>query len=82
MPMSFEEVRAKVNKTVHEHTGVPMDRITPNADFHADLGCDSLDMVELTMAFEEDFGFEIADAEAEKVNTVQDAYDLLSKKLG
>lgn len=82
MPMSQEEIRAKVNKTIREHTGVDAEKIVPTADFHTDLDCDLLDMVELTMMFEEDFNVEIRDGEAENVNTVQDAYDLLTKMLG
>lgn len=76
-----EEMISKTNRIIVEHLGVEADKITREADFADDLGADSLDMVELTMAFEEEFGIEIRDDEADKVSNVGDAYDLLAAKL-
>lgn len=81
MHLSTEEIVSKVNRIIVEHLGVGAENITREADFIDDLGCDSLDMVELTMAFEEEFGIEIPDADAEKVDTVGNAYDMLSAML-
>jgi acyl carrier protein len=69
--MSSIEVRVK--KIVVEHLGVEADKVTEGASFIDDLGADSLDTVELVMAFEEAFEVEIPDEEAEKIRTVQDA---------
>ena len=63
----------RVKKIVVEHLGVEEDKVTPDASFIDDLGADSLDIVELVMAFEEEFGVEIPDDAAEKINTVGDA---------
>jgi len=63
----------RVKKIVVEHLGVEDDKVTPDASFIDDLGADSLDIVELVMAFEEEFGVEIPDDAAEKINTVGDA---------
>lgn len=57
-------------------------RITPDASFTEDLGADSLDTVELVMAFEEEFDIQIADEDAEKITTVQSAIDYISKHRG
>lgn len=81
MHLSTEEIVSKVNRIIVEHLGVGAEKITREARFLDDLGCDSLDMVELTMAFEEEFGIEIPDADAEQVDTVGNAYDMLSAKL-
>jgi acyl carrier protein len=81
MHLSTEEMISKVNRIIRENLGVEESKITREASFLDDLGCDSLDMVELTMAFEEEFTIEIPDDDAEKVNTVGDAYDMLSAKL-
>ena len=69
----MSEVSDRVIKIVIEHMGVYPDQVTPEASFLKDLGGDSLDVVELVMAFEDEFGIEIADADAEGINTVQDA---------
>lgn len=79
--MNTEEMISKAAGIIREHLGVEPEKIVPDANFYDDLGADSLDMVELTMAFEEEFGVEIADSEAEKVDTVRDATDLLAAKL-
>lgn len=63
----------RVKKIVVEHLGVEADKVTEDASFIDDLGADSLDIVELVMAFEEEFGVEIPDDAAEKISTVSDA---------
>ena len=63
----------RVKKIVVEHLGVETDKVTEDASFIDDLGADSLDIVELVMAFEEEFGVEIPDDAAEKISTVSDA---------
>ncbi len=65
----------RVKKIVIEHLGVEESKVTDSASFIDDLGADSLDTVELVMAFEEEFGCEIADDAAEKILTVKDAID-------
>lgn len=69
----------RVKKIVAEHLGVEESKVTEDASFIDDLGADSLDTVELVMAFEEEFGCEIPDEAAEKILTVKDAIDYLSK---
>ena len=73
----MSDVAEKVKKIVVEHLGVDEDKVTDAASFIDDLGADSLDTVELVMAFEEDFGIEIPDDAAEKIQTVQDAIDYI-----
>jgi acyl carrier protein len=67
------DIEARVKKIVAKNLEVDESRITPDSRFVDDLGADSLDQVELIMAFEEEFGVEIPDATAEKVKTVADA---------
>ncbi|MBQ2645240.1 MAG: acyl carrier protein [bacterium] len=67
----------RVKKVVVEQLSVEESLVTPEASFTADLGADSLDTVELVMAFEEEFGCEIPDEEAEKIATVQDAVNYI-----
>ncbi len=69
----MSDVLERVKKVVVEQLSVEADQVTENASFTADLGADSLDTVELVMAFEEEFGVEIPDEEAEKIATVKDA---------
>jgi acyl carrier protein len=74
-PMS--DVAERVKKIVVEHLGVDEAKVTDNASFIDDLGADSLDTVELVMAFEEEFGIEIPDDAAEKIVTVKDAISFI-----
>ena len=71
--MSENDTADRVKKIVVEHLGVEADQVTDSANFIEDLGADSLDTVELVMAFEEEFGCEIPDDAAEKIATVKDA---------
>lgn len=71
----------RVRKIIWEHLGVEDNRITPEAKLRDDLGADSLDHVELVMAFEEEFMIEISDAEAEKVETVGQAVAAIDRLL-
>ncbi|MBT6117231.1 MAG: acyl carrier protein [Rhodospirillaceae bacterium] len=73
------DVANRVKKIVVEHLGVDEEKVTENAKFIDDLGADSLDTVELVMAFEEEFGCEIPDEAAEKIVTVKDAVDYISQ---
>jgi|TARA_B100001971_G_scaffold106016_1_gene97510 acyl carrier protein len=75
-----EEVASKVKKIVADHLGVEEAKVTEEASFIDDLGADSLDTVELVMAFEEEFGSEISDSEAEKILTVGDAIKFIENK--
>ncbi|MEX2618131.1 MAG: acyl carrier protein [Alphaproteobacteria bacterium] len=75
----MSDVAERVKKIVIEHLGVDEAKVTDNASFIDDLGADSLDTVELVMAFEEEFGCEIPDDAAEKIQTVQDAITFLSE---
>ena len=76
----MSDTEERVRKIVVEQLGVDADKVVRNASFIDDLGADSLDTVELVMTFEEEFGVEIADDEAEKIQTVGDAVDHLDKK--
>tara|TARA_B100000579_G_C22153718_1_gene542047 strand:- start:218 stop:457 length:240 start_codon:yes stop_codon:yes gene_type:complete len=75
-----ENISGKVKKMVAEHLGVEEAKVTDEANFIDDLGADSLDTVELVMAFEEEFGAEISDSEAEKILTVGDAIKFIEGK--
>tara|TARA_B100001540_G_C15752422_1_gene617650 strand:- start:381 stop:614 length:234 start_codon:yes stop_codon:yes gene_type:complete len=74
----MSDVADRVKKIVLEHLGVDEDKVVDNASFIDDLGADSLDTVELVMAFEEEFGCEIPDDAAEKIMTVKDAINFIS----
>jgi acyl carrier protein len=71
-------VDERVKQIIVEQLGVDEGEVTPNASFVDDLGADSLDTVELVMAFEEAFEIEIPDEEAEKIRTVKDAVDYIT----
>jgi acyl carrier protein len=73
----MSDVAERVRKIVVEHLGVDEAKVTENASFSGDLGADSLDTVELVMAFEEEFGCEIPDDAAEKIVTVKDAVSFI-----
>ncbi len=73
--MTIEE---QVKNLIVEQLGVSLDEVVPTASFVDDLGADSLDLVELVMMLEEEFGGEIPDEDAEKIQTVQDAIDYIT----
>jgi acyl carrier protein len=75
------DVSAKVREIIVQQLGVDAEKVTPEASFVDDLGADSLDVVELVMAFEEEFGVEIPDEAAEKIATVKDAIEYLQKNV-
>jgi acyl carrier protein len=75
------DVQAKVKDIIVQQLGVDLDKVTLEASFVDDLGADSLDVVELVMAFEEEFGVEIPDEAAEKIATVKNAVDFLSENV-
>ena len=72
----------RVKKIVVEHLGVEAEKVVEDASFIDDLGADSLDIVELVMAFEEEFGVEIPDDAAEKIATVADAINYIDANKG
>jgi acyl carrier protein len=73
-------VADKVKKIIVEQLGVDENQVEPSASFVDDLGADSLDIVELVMAFEEAFSLDIPDEDAEKIKTVKDAIDYIESK--
>ncbi len=73
----MSDVAERVKKIVVEHLGIDEAKVVSNASFIDDLGADSLDTVELVMAFEEEFGIEIPDDVAEKIVTIKDAVDFI-----
>ena len=75
-----KNVSNKVKKMVADHLGIEEVKVTDEASFIDDLGADSLDTVELVMAFEEEFGSEISDSDAEKILTVGDAIKFIESK--
>lgn len=78
--MPDKSTKDRLTDIIVEQLGVSPEQITPEASFTQDLGADSLDVVELLMAVEEDFGIEIQDEDAEKLDTVQKAVDYLEEK--
>ena len=76
----MSEIEEQVKKIVVDHLGIDESKVVPEAKFIDDLGADSLDTVELVMAFEEEFGSEISDSEAEKILTVGDAIKFIESK--
>ncbi len=75
----MSDIAERVKKIVVEHLGVDAAKAVPEASFIDDLGADSLDTVELVMAFEEEFGCEIPDEAAEKILTIQDAINYIQQ---
>ena len=75
-----KDVSGKVKKMVSDHLGVDETKVTDESSFIDDLGADSLDTVELVMAFEEEFGSEISDSDAEKILTVGDAIKFIENR--
>jgi acyl carrier protein len=73
-------VEAKVREIICEQLGVNEGDVTPDASFIEDLGADSLDIVELVMALEEEYDMEISDEEAEKIRTVQDVVNYIERQ--
>lgn len=76
------ETEGKIKEIISKQLGVDMDKVTHEASFMDDLGADSLDTVELVMAFEETFNIEIPDEDAEKIIKVQDAINYIKNKSG
>ena len=76
----MSEIQDQVKKIVVDHLGIDETKVVSEAKFIDDLGADSLDTVELVMAFEEEFGSEISDSEAEKILTVGDAVKFIEGK--
>jgi acyl carrier protein len=77
----MSDYKNKINNIIMDKLDVDENKISTSAHFIEDLGADSLDTVELIMQFEEDFGIEIPDEDAEKILTVQDAYTYISKNI-
>ncbi|HIE59368.1 MAG TPA: acyl carrier protein [Persephonella sp.] len=73
-------IEERVKEIIADQLGVSVDQIKPESKFVDDLGADSLDVVELIMAFEEEFGVEIPDEDAEKISTVQDVLNYIKQK--
>ncbi len=78
----MSDVAERVKKIVVEHLGVEASKVSESASFIDDLGADSLDTVELVMAFEEEFSVEIPDDAAEKIQTVGDAINFIKENAG
>ena len=75
-----DDISSKVKKIVADHLGIEETKVTDESSFIDDLGADSLDTVELVMYFEEEFGSDISDSEAEKILTVGDAIKFIESK--
>ena len=80
MNTETKNIAESVKKIIVNHLGVPEEKVAENSSFVEDLGADSLDTVELVMAFEEEFKCEIPDEEAEKIRTVKDAITFLQRE--
>jgi len=75
------DIEERVKKIIVEQLGAKTEEVQPEASFVDDLGADSLDTVELVMALEEEFGFEIADEDVERMRKVGEVVDYISKRL-
>ncbi len=82
MAMDMKQLEEKVKDIIVEALGVEREKLTSDASFMEDLGADSLDTVELVMAFEKEFDIDIPDEEAEKLRTVGQALQYLHDKMG
>jgi acyl carrier protein len=82
MAMDIKQLEEKVKDIIVEELGVDREKLTPEASFMEDLGADSLDTVELVMAFEKEFDIDIPDEEAEKLRTVGQAMKYLHEAMG
>ena len=80
--MSDKSIEDRVKDIIVDQLGVNADQVTPEAKFVEDLGADSLDTVELVMAFEEDFDIEVPDEEAEKLQAVADVISYINSQQG
>ena len=76
-----EDIKNKIKKIVADHLGIEEEKVTEEASFIDDLGADSLDTVELVMAFEEEFDIEIPDDAAETIQTFGDAVKFINEKI-
>ncbi|MCB0339275.1 MAG: acyl carrier protein [Bdellovibrionales bacterium] len=77
---SSDETVERIKNIIVEQLGVSLEEVTPNASFIEDLGADSLDIVELVMALEEEYDMEISDEDAEKIQTVQDVINYVQER--
>ena len=80
MPMATDDIVRRVKDLIAESLGVNPTEVVPDASFIDDLGADSLDIVELVMALEEEYEMEISDEEAEKIRTVQDVVNYIESQ--
>lgn len=76
------DAEARLRKIIAEQLGVSEDEVVPEASFIDDLNADSLEMVDLIISLEEEFGIQVSDEDAEKIKTVKDALDYLHDKIG
>ncbi len=77
----LEQITRRLKEIIAEQLGISEEEIVPEASFVDDLGADSLDLVELIMALEEEFDMEISDEDAEKIQTVQDAINYIAERV-
>jgi acyl carrier protein len=76
------DAEARLRKIIAEQLGVSEEEVVPEASFIDDLNADSLEMVDLIISLEEEFGIQVSDEDAEKIKTVKDALDYLQDKIG
>jgi acyl carrier protein len=77
-----ENAEERLRKIIAEQLGVSEEEVVPEASFIDDLNADSLEMVDLIISLEEEFGIQVSDEDAEKIKTVKDAFDYLNDRLG